>query len=41
MGVNLYNICDKKSGNRYFWRIGAKTKFSEGFSSKEQADNWK
>lgn len=29
-----------QKGNRYFWKIGAKTKFNQGFKSKEDCDNW-
>jgi hypothetical protein len=29
-----------QKGNRYFWRIGAKTKFYQGFKSKDDCDKW-
>jgi hypothetical protein len=30
----------EQKGNRYFWRIGAKTKFNQGFKSKDDCDEW-
>ena len=29
-----------QKGNRYFWQVGAATKFDQGFKSKEDCDNW-
>ena len=29
-----------QKGNRYFWKIGAETKFNQGFKSKQDCENW-
>lgn len=29
-----------QKGNRYFWKIGAETKFNQGFKSKRDCDKW-
>lgn len=36
--VGSYGYSQK--GNRYFWRIGAKTKFNQGFKSKDDCEEW-
>lgn len=29
-----------QKGNRYFWKMGATTKFNQGFKSKKDCEDW-